>query len=135
MCFKEFTTSPYEMLVLVKDFFQDIKRLLQNQETFEKDCSRVYRRTCLGPGKAGSSPGEMPRLGLCPVNLCQSGGLGLTCMEQLKSRVSVGVARVLLGLFPCVSELCVSVRGEGAGCHLKVGFGLNPTGREARERC
>ncbi|XP_048184177.1 macrophage colony-stimulating factor 1 isoform X1 [Corvus hawaiiensis] len=57
MCFKEFTTSPYEMLVLVKDFFQDIKRLLQNQETFEKDCSRVYRRTCLGPGKAGSSPG------------------------------------------------------------------------------
>lgn len=77
MCFKEFTTSPYEMLVLVKDFFQDIKRLLQNQETFEKDCSRVYRRACPGPKSAGSSPGEMPRLGLCPVNLCQSGGLGL----------------------------------------------------------
>uniref|UniRef100_A0A8C0UEU4 Colony stimulating factor 1 n=1 Tax=Cyanistes caeruleus TaxID=156563 RepID=A0A8C0UEU4_CYACU len=57
MCFKEFTTSPYEMLVLVKDFFQDIKRLLQNQETFEKDCSRVYRRACPGPRKAGSSPG------------------------------------------------------------------------------
>ncbi|XP_015505842.1 macrophage colony-stimulating factor 1 isoform X1 [Parus major] len=57
MCFKEFTTSPYEMLVLVKDFFQDIKRLLQNQETFEKDCSRVYRRVCPGPRKAGSSPG------------------------------------------------------------------------------
>uniref|UniRef100_A0A8C9KPY6 Colony stimulating factor 1 n=1 Tax=Serinus canaria TaxID=9135 RepID=A0A8C9KPY6_SERCA len=57
MCFKEFTTSPYEMLVLVKDFFQDIKRLLQDQETFEKDCSRVYRRVCPGPKKAGSSPG------------------------------------------------------------------------------
>ncbi|NXR70704.1 CSF1 factor, partial [Rhadina sibilatrix] len=57
MCFKEFTTSPYEMLVLVKDFFQDIKRLLQNQESFEKDCSRVYRRACPGPRKAGSSPG------------------------------------------------------------------------------
>ncbi|XP_059723631.1 macrophage colony-stimulating factor 1 isoform X1 [Haemorhous mexicanus] len=57
MCFKEFTTSPYEMLVLVKDFFQDIKRLLQEQETFEKDCSRVYRRVCPGPKKAGSSPG------------------------------------------------------------------------------
>ncbi|XP_056367489.1 macrophage colony-stimulating factor 1 isoform X1 [Oenanthe melanoleuca] len=57
MCFKEFTTSPYEMLVLVKDFFQDIKRLLQNQETFEKDCSHVYRRACPGPRKAGSSPG------------------------------------------------------------------------------
>uniref|UniRef100_A0A8C3MAP9 Uncharacterized protein n=2 Tax=Geospiza parvula TaxID=87175 RepID=A0A8C3MAP9_GEOPR len=57
MCFKEFTTSPYEMLVLVKDFFQDIKRLLQEQETFAKDCSHVYRRVCLGPKKAGSSPG------------------------------------------------------------------------------
>ncbi|NXY38907.1 CSF1 factor, partial [Pomatorhinus ruficollis] len=88
MCFKEFTTSPYEMLVLVKDFFQDIKRLLQNQETFEKDCSRVYRRACPGPKNAGSSPGEMPRLSLCPVNLCQPGGLGLACMEHLKSHVS-----------------------------------------------
>ncbi|KAM4885496.1 macrophage colony-stimulating factor 1 [Sylvia borin] len=57
MCFEEFTTSPYEMLVLVKDFFQDIKRLLQNQETFEKDCSQVYRRACPRPKKAGSSPG------------------------------------------------------------------------------
>ncbi|XP_063274359.1 macrophage colony-stimulating factor 1 isoform X1 [Prinia subflava] len=57
MCFKDFTTSPYEMLVLVKDFFQDIKRLLQNQETFEKNCSQVYHRACPGPRKAGSSPG------------------------------------------------------------------------------
>ncbi|XP_063274360.1 macrophage colony-stimulating factor 1 isoform X2 [Prinia subflava] len=56
MCFKDFTTSPYEMLVLVKDFFQDIKRLLQNQETFEKNCSQVYHRACPGPRKAGSSP-------------------------------------------------------------------------------
>ncbi|XP_069731955.1 macrophage colony-stimulating factor 1 isoform X4 [Phaenicophaeus curvirostris] len=55
MCFEEFTTSPYEMLVLVKQFFQDINQLLQDQETFEKDCSQVYRRTCLGPRKAGSS--------------------------------------------------------------------------------
>ncbi|NXI38834.1 CSF1 factor, partial [Galbula dea] len=57
MCFEEFTTSPYEMLVLVKEFFQDINQLLQNQETFEKDCSQVYRRTCLGPREAESSPG------------------------------------------------------------------------------
>ncbi|XP_053943855.1 macrophage colony-stimulating factor 1 isoform X4 [Cuculus canorus] len=56
MCFEEFTTSPYEMLVLVKQFFQDINELLQDHETFEKDCSQVYRRTCLGPRKAGSSP-------------------------------------------------------------------------------
>ncbi|OPJ88991.1 macrophage colony-stimulating factor 1 isoform B [Patagioenas fasciata monilis] len=56
MCFEEFTTSPYEMLVLVKQFFQDINQLLQNQETFEKDCSQVYRRSCPGPG-AGASPG------------------------------------------------------------------------------
>ncbi|XP_040472744.1 macrophage colony-stimulating factor 1 isoform X1 [Falco naumanni] len=57
MCFEEFTTSPYEMLVLVKQFFQDINQLLQNKETFEKDCSQVYRRTCLGPREAGFSPG------------------------------------------------------------------------------
>ncbi|NXT89721.1 CSF1 factor, partial [Anhinga rufa] len=57
MCFEEFTTSPYEMLLLVKQFFQDINELLQNQETFEKDCSQVYRQTCLGPRDAGSSPG------------------------------------------------------------------------------
>ncbi|NWW51669.1 CSF1 factor, partial [Pedionomus torquatus] len=57
MCFEEFTTSPYEMLVLVKRFFQDINQLLENQETFEKDCSRVYRRTCSEPKRAGSSPG------------------------------------------------------------------------------
>ncbi|KAM6044173.1 macrophage colony-stimulating factor 1 [Chlamydotis macqueenii] len=56
-CVEKLTTSPYEMLVLVKQFFQDINQLLQNQETFEKDCSQVYRRTCLGPKKAGSSPG------------------------------------------------------------------------------
>ncbi|XP_010116451.1 PREDICTED: macrophage colony-stimulating factor 1, partial [Chlamydotis macqueenii] len=55
-CVEKLTTSPYEMLVLVKQFFQDINQLLQNQETFEKDCSQVYRRTCLGPKKAGSSP-------------------------------------------------------------------------------
>ncbi|NXK89118.1 CSF1 factor, partial [Formicarius rufipectus] len=57
MCFKEFTTSPYEMLVLVKDFFQDINQLLQNQETFEKDCSQVYHRACLGSREAESPPG------------------------------------------------------------------------------
>ncbi|XP_061205529.1 macrophage colony-stimulating factor 1 isoform X1 [Neopsephotus bourkii] len=57
MCFEEFTTSPYEMLVLVKHFFQDINQLLQNQETFERDCSQVYRRACLVPRRAAASPG------------------------------------------------------------------------------
>ncbi|NXA16173.1 CSF1 factor, partial [Sapayoa aenigma] len=56
-CFKEFTTSPYEMLVLVKDFFQDINQLLQNRETFERDCSQVYLGTCPGPREAESPPG------------------------------------------------------------------------------
>ncbi|XP_062481677.1 macrophage colony-stimulating factor 1 isoform X3 [Pezoporus occidentalis] len=56
MCFEEFTTSPYEMLVLVKHFFQDINQLLQNQETFERDCSQVYRRACLAPRRAAASP-------------------------------------------------------------------------------
>lgn len=66
MCFEEFTTSPYEMLLLVKQFFQDINQLLQKQETFEKDCSQVYRRSCPGP-RAAASPGETPRL-------CRDGG-------------------------------------------------------------
>ncbi|XP_054032534.1 macrophage colony-stimulating factor 1 [Dryobates pubescens] len=57
MCFEEFTTSPYEMLLLVKEFFQDINQLLQDQETFERDCSQVYLSTCLGPRKAGPPPG------------------------------------------------------------------------------
>ncbi|NXN09032.1 CSF1 factor, partial [Indicator maculatus] len=57
MCFEEFTTSPYEMLLLVKEFFQDINHLLQNQETFEKDCSQIYLSTCLGPRQSGSPPG------------------------------------------------------------------------------
>uniref|UniRef100_A0A8V1AFP5 Colony stimulating factor 1 n=1 Tax=Gallus gallus TaxID=9031 RepID=A0A8V1AFP5_CHICK len=59
MCFEEFTTSPYEMLVLVRQFFQDIKQLLQNKETFEKDCSQVYRSACAGPRQHSSSPGPV----------------------------------------------------------------------------
>ncbi|XP_031989153.1 macrophage colony-stimulating factor 1 isoform X2 [Corvus moneduloides] len=106
MCFKEFTTSPYEMLVLVKDFFQDIKRLLQNQETFEKDCSRVYRRTCLGPRKAGSSPAASclsfpwPSLqGEC----CCWGGRAPCCHPLFRER-------------PC----CVCME-EMSHCHPRVG--------------
>ncbi|XP_035202735.1 macrophage colony-stimulating factor 1 isoform X2 [Oxyura jamaicensis] len=56
MCFEEFTTSPYEMLALVKQFFQDINLLLQSKETFEKDCSQVYRSMCVGPRQPSSSP-------------------------------------------------------------------------------
>nr|XP_041577125.1 macrophage colony-stimulating factor 1 isoform X3 [Taeniopygia guttata] len=85
MCFKEFTTSPYEMLVLVKDFFQDIKRLLQNQETFEKDCSRVYRRVCPGPRKAGSSPAasclSVPWPSLWGECCCRGGGAPRCCLR------------------------------------------------------
>ncbi|XP_048782201.1 macrophage colony-stimulating factor 1 isoform X2 [Lagopus muta] len=55
-CFEDFTTSPYEMLVLVRQFFQDIKQLLHNKETFEKDCSQVYRSACAGPQQRSSSP-------------------------------------------------------------------------------
>lgn len=96
MCFEEFTTSPYEMLLLVKEFFQDINQLLQNQETFEKDCSQVYRRTCLGPRKGESSPGEMMRLYLT------LGGLDLPAWSSLRAACprpwahagAVGTARV-----------------------------------------
>lgn len=65
MCFEEFTTSPYEMLALVKQFFQDINLLLQSKETFEKDCSQVYRSMCVGPRQPSSSPGKAPGLCLC----------------------------------------------------------------------
>ncbi|XP_064354136.1 macrophage colony-stimulating factor 1 isoform X2 [Dromaius novaehollandiae] len=58
-CSREFTTSPYEMLALVKQFFHDLSLLLQAKETFEKDCSRVYRERC--PAPTGSSPPEQRR--------------------------------------------------------------------------
>ncbi|XP_068774553.1 macrophage colony-stimulating factor 1 isoform X1 [Struthio camelus] len=56
-CFREFTTSPYEMLALVKQFFHDIDLLLQTKETFEKDCSHVYRKVCLEPEQTSSPLG------------------------------------------------------------------------------
>ncbi|XP_072700844.1 macrophage colony-stimulating factor 1 isoform X1 [Ciconia boyciana] len=86
MCFEEFTTSPYEMLVLVKQFFQDINQLLQNQETFEKDCSQVYRRTCLGPRKAGSSPG----VGTDPDCNCLSPALPSATQPSLSAATHAG---------------------------------------------
>ncbi|NXG68804.1 CSF1 factor, partial [Baryphthengus martii] len=86
MCFEEFTTSPYEMLVLVKEFFQDINQLLQNQETFEKDCSQVYRRTCLGPRKAESSPG----VGTDPDCNCLSPALPSAPQPSLSAATRAG---------------------------------------------
>jgi len=118
MCFEEFTTSPYEMLVLVKEFFQDINQLLQNQETFEKDCSQVYRRTCSGPRETGSSPGETPRLCLCPANPCRAGSLGSPAWSSLTAvrarrwapAGAVGTARVCVG-----PRLCRSAGGRPHG--------------------
>ncbi|NXN87118.1 CSF1 factor, partial [Bombycilla garrulus] len=87
-CFKEFTTSPYEMLVLVKKFFQDIKRLLQNQETFEKNCSEVYSSACLGPGNAGSSPG----VGTDPDCNCLSPALPSATQPSLSAAIGRDMA-------------------------------------------
>ncbi|NXD15601.1 CSF1 factor, partial [Nothocercus nigrocapillus] len=57
-CLAEFSTSPYEMLVLVKRFFEDLAVLLQRRETFAKDCSHVYRAQCPSPRRpAASAPG------------------------------------------------------------------------------
>ncbi|NXS94909.1 CSF1 factor, partial [Jacana jacana] len=86
MCFEEFTTSPYEMLVLVKQFFQDINQLLENQETFEKDCSWVYRRTCLEPKRAGSSPG----VGTDPDCNCLSPALPSATQPSLSAATHTG---------------------------------------------
>ncbi|XP_074706461.1 macrophage colony-stimulating factor 1 [Strix aluco] len=86
MCFEEFTTSPYEMLLLVKQFFQDINQLLQKQETFEKDCSQVYRRTCLGPRKAEASPG----VGTDPDCNCLSPALPSATQPSLSAVTHAG---------------------------------------------
>ncbi|NXV70770.1 CSF1 factor, partial [Atlantisia rogersi] len=86
MCFEEFTTSPYEMLVLVKQFFQDINQLLQNKETFEKDCSQVYRRTCQGPKKAAPPPG----VGTDPDCNCLSPALPSATQPSLSAATHTG---------------------------------------------
>ncbi|NXV41194.1 CSF1 factor, partial [Uria aalge] len=86
MCFEEFTTSPYEMLLLVKQFFQDINQLLQNRETFEKDCSQVYRRTCLEPKNSGSSPG----VGTDPDCNCLSPALPSATQPSLSAATHAG---------------------------------------------
>ncbi|NXK19612.1 CSF1 factor, partial [Arenaria interpres] len=86
MCFEEFTTSPYEMLVLVKQFFQDINQLLENRETFEKDCSQVYSRTCWEPKRAGSSPG----VGTDPDCNCLSPALPSATQPSLSAATRAG---------------------------------------------
>ncbi|NXA39664.1 CSF1 factor, partial [Eudromia elegans] len=48
-CLAELSTSPYEMLVLVKRFFEELAVLLQRRETFAKDCGPVYRARCPAP--------------------------------------------------------------------------------------
>lgn len=86
MCFEEFTTSPYEMLVLVRQFFQDIKQLLQNKETFEKDCSQVYRSACAGPRQHSSSPG----VGTDPDCNCLSPALPSATQPSLSAATRAG---------------------------------------------
>ncbi|XP_010726285.2 macrophage colony-stimulating factor 1, partial [Meleagris gallopavo] len=86
MCFEEFTTSPYEMLVLVRQFFQDIKQLLQNKETFEKDCSQVYRSACAGPQQHSSSPG----VGTDPDCNCLSPALPSATQPSLSAASRAG---------------------------------------------
>ncbi|NXK47023.1 CSF1 factor, partial [Chauna torquata] len=85
-CFEEFTTSPYEMLALVKQFFQDINRLLQNKETFEKDCSQVYRSMCAGPRE----PGSLPGVGTDPDCNCLSPALPSATQPSLSAAIRTG---------------------------------------------
>ncbi|NXL85208.1 CSF1 factor, partial [Alectura lathami] len=85
-CFKEFTTSPYAMLELVKQFFQDINVLLQNKETFEKDCSQVYHSMCTGPRQPESSPG----VGTDPDCNCLSPALPSATQPSLSAATRIG---------------------------------------------
>ena len=100
MCFEEFTTSPYEMLVLVRQFFQDIKQLLQNKETFEKDCSQVYRSACAGPRQHSSSPGTA----------LPSASPASPAWSRLEPRVHGPAHACGRSAWPC-RELCVRVWG------------------------
>lgn len=100
MCFEEFTTSPYEMLVLVRQFFQDIKQLLQNKETFEKDCSQVYRSACAGPRQHSSSPGTA----------LPSASPASPAWSRLEPRVHGPAHACGRSAWPC-RELCVCVWG------------------------
>ncbi|NXC45796.1 CSF1 factor, partial [Penelope pileata] len=86
LCFEEFTTSPYEMLALVKQFFQDINVLLQNEETFEKDCSQVYGNACTGPRQPGSPPG----VGTDPDCNCLSPALPSATQPSLSAATRAG---------------------------------------------
>ncbi|OXB67219.1 hypothetical protein ASZ78_015860, partial [Callipepla squamata] len=86
MCFEEFTTSPYEMLVLVRRFFQDIDRLLQGRETFEKDCSLVYRSACVGPRQHSPPPG----VGTDPDCNCLSPALPSATQPSLSAATRAG---------------------------------------------
>ncbi|NXI71295.1 CSF1 factor, partial [Anseranas semipalmata] len=86
MCFEKITTSPYEMLALVKQFFQDINLLLQSKETFEKDCSQVYRSMCAGPRKPSSSPG----VGTDPDCNCLSPALPPATQPSLSAATRAG---------------------------------------------
>ncbi|NXH41617.1 CSF1 factor, partial [Dicaeum eximium] len=133
MCFKEFTTSPYEMLVLVKDFFQDIKTLLQKHETFEKDCSQVYRRACPGPRKPGSSPG----VGTDPDCNCLSPALPSATQPSLSAatgrdtapastRVPSSLLHTTLADLEAPSQPPSSTDG-GSGTEEALGAGLGDT--------
>ncbi|NXX85762.1 CSF1 factor, partial [Urocolius indicus] len=130
MCFEEFTTSPYEMLVLVKQFFQDINQLLQNQETFEKDCSQVYRRTCLGPRKAGSSPG----VGTDPDCNCLSPALpsatqpSLPAAARASGEAAPALARVPYSLLHAALADPRSPSQPPAGTEGGSGAGVGDTG-------
>ncbi|XP_067166684.1 macrophage colony-stimulating factor 1 [Apteryx mantelli] len=106
-CFREFATSPYEMLALVKRFFHDLNLLLQAKETFEKDCSHVYRKRCLEPEQTSSSSpglGTAPdRPGLSPAlpsatqpSLSTAGPVGRQAVAAASARIPSGLLRPAL---------------------------------------
>ncbi|XP_062450985.1 macrophage colony-stimulating factor 1 isoform X2 [Rhea pennata] len=90
-CFREFATSPYEMLALVKQFFHDLDALLQTQETFAKDCSHVYRKRCPEPEQSSSpSSSSSPGVGTDPDGTGLSPALPSATQPSLSAGTPAG---------------------------------------------
>ncbi|XP_039394003.1 macrophage colony-stimulating factor 1 isoform X1 [Mauremys reevesii] len=56
-CSREFSRPPEKMLQLVKDFFQEVMDLLDNNVDFKRDCSKTYQKCSDALKKETPSPG------------------------------------------------------------------------------
>ncbi|XP_039394004.1 macrophage colony-stimulating factor 1 isoform X2 [Mauremys reevesii] len=60
-CSREFSRPPEKMLQLVKDFFQEVMDLLDNNVDFKRDCSKTYQKCSDALKKETPSPEQRRR--------------------------------------------------------------------------